>query len=209
TFPERNNLPKVAMPEVEVNWYDGGMMPDRPKGFPQGKELMGGDGGLTIFYGTKDTLVCSCYGAKPWLLSGHPLDAPMTERRLPLGPDGNPISHEMDWVRACKEDPANRVLPKSDFSQAGPFNEMVVMGVLAIRLQTLNRVLDWDGPNMRFTNINPEDKIRIVLKNNFHIVNGDPKFDKIYTDPVPAQEFAQELIKHTYRDGWTLPPMPA
>ena len=25
------------MPEVEVHWYDGGMMPERPKGFPEGK----------------------------------------------------------------------------------------------------------------------------------------------------------------------------
>ncbi len=29
------------MPEVEVHWYDGGMMPNRPEGFPEGKELMG------------------------------------------------------------------------------------------------------------------------------------------------------------------------
>ena len=43
-FPARDNMPKVAMPEVEVHWYDGGMMPDRPVGFPQGKELMGEGG---------------------------------------------------------------------------------------------------------------------------------------------------------------------
>ena len=36
-FPARENMPKVAMPEVEIHWYDGGMMPERPKGFPEGK----------------------------------------------------------------------------------------------------------------------------------------------------------------------------
>ena len=51
----------------------------------------------------------------------------------------------MDWVRACKESPSNRLMTKSDFSEAGPFNEMVVMGVLAVRLQNLNRELLWDG----------------------------------------------------------------
>ena len=66
-FPARDNMPKVAMPEVEVHWYDGGMMPDRPEGFPQGKELMGEGGGLCIFHGTKDTLICGCYGVNPWL----------------------------------------------------------------------------------------------------------------------------------------------
>ena len=65
TFPARENMPKVAMPEVEVHWYDGGMMPDRPKGFPEGKQLMQSGGGLTIFHGTKDTLICGCYGQKP------------------------------------------------------------------------------------------------------------------------------------------------
>ena len=33
-FPARDNMPKVAMPEVEVHWYDGGMMPDRPEAIP-------------------------------------------------------------------------------------------------------------------------------------------------------------------------------
>ena len=95
-----------------------------------------------------------------------------------------------------------------DFSEAGPFNEMVVMGVLAVRLQNLNRELLWDGPNMRFTNIPDDATISAVIKDGFHIKDGHPTFDKTWTDPVNAQQFAQELIKHTYRDGWKLPDMP-
>ncbi len=201
TFPARDNMPKVGMPEVEVHWYDGGMMPDRPKGFPQGKQLMGEGGGLVIFHGTKDTLICGCYGVNPWLMSGRKPNAPKTQRRVET-------SHEMDWVRACKEDASSRVLTKSDFSEAGPFNEMVVMGVLAIRLQTLNKELYWDGDNMKFTNIDPNEEIKILIKDDFKIVDGDPKFNKIWTDPINAQNFANELIKHTYRQGWKLPDMP-
>jgi len=48
----------------------------------------------------------------------------------------------MDWVRACKESAETRVKTKSDFSEAGPFNEMVVMGVLAVRLQGLTKHLN-------------------------------------------------------------------
>jgi len=201
TFPARDNMPKVGMPEVEVHWYDGGMMPDRPKGFPQGKQLMGEGGGLVIFHGTKDTLICGCYGVNPWLMSGRKPNAPKTQRRVD-------VSHEMDWVRACKEDASSRVMTKSDFSEAGPFNEMVVMGVLAIRLQTLNKELYWDGDNMKFTNIDPNEEIRILVKDDFKIVDGDPKFNKIWTDPINAQSFANELIKHNYRQGWKLPDMP-
>ena len=186
TFLARDNMPKVAMPEVEVHWYDGGMMPDRPEGFPQGKELMQSGGGLTIFHGTKDTLICGCYGQDPWLLSGRKPNAPQVARRVK-------VSHEMDWVRACK---------------AGPFNEMVVMGVLAVRLQGLNKVLQWDGENMRFTNIGENETVKTCIKDGFTIHNGHPSFNKTWTEPQNALQLSQELIKHTYREGWKLPEMP-
>ena len=205
TFPARENMPKVAMPEVEVHWYDGGMMPDRPKGFPEGKQLMQSGGGLTIFHGTKDTLICGCYGQNPWLLSGRVPNAPKVCRRVPKAMSGG---HEMDWVRACKESASSRVMPKSDFSEAGPMNEMVAMGVLAIRLQGLNKTLEWDGANMRFTNIGDDETLRTVIKDGFKIHNGHPSFDKTWTDPVNAKAFAEELIKHNYREGWKLPDMP-
>ena len=205
TFPARDNMPKVAMPEVEVYWYDGGILPDRPAGFPEGKELMPGNGGLVIFHGTKDTLICSCYGQDPWLLSGRVPNAPKVCRRVENAMRGG---HEQDWIRACKESPENRVETKSNFNISGPLNEVVVMGVLAVRLQTLNKELLWDGENMEFTNIGPNEEIRIIKKDDFKVVDGDPKFNKIYTDPVNAQQFARELIKHNYREGWKLVDMP-
>jgi len=85
---------------------------------------------------------------------------------------------------------------------------MVVMGVLAVRLQSLNKELEWDGLNMKFTNIGDE-KIRTVVKDGFSIHDGHPTFNKDWTDPIPAAEFAAELIKHTYRKPWSLPDMPA
>ena len=189
------------MPEVEVHWYDGGLLPERPEGFPEGKPLMPANGGLTIFHGTKDTLVCSCYGENPFLLSGRVPNAPKVCRRVTT-------SHEMDWVRACKEDPEYRVPVKSAFSEAGPLNEMVVMGVLAVRLQGLNKTLEWDGENMRFTNIGENETIKTCVKDGFTIHNGHPSFNKTWTDAINAQEFAAELIKHHYRAGWALPDMP-
>ncbi len=202
TFPARPKHGKLNMPEVEVYWYDGGMMPDRPAGYPDGKPLMLEGGGLVIFHGTKDTLLCGCYGQNPWLLSGRvPNNVPKTQREIT-------VSHEQDWIRACKESAANRVKPASDFSEAGPFNEMVVMGVLAVRLQELNKELLWDGENMRFTNISDDDKLRIIIKDGFTVVDGHPSFKKDMTDPINAKAFAEELIKHNYRQGWKLVDMP-
>ena len=183
TFPARDNMPKVAMPEVEVYWYDGGLKPMRPEGLPAGVDLNISGGGVIMY------------------VSGRVPDAPKVLRRINE-------THQMDWVRACKEDPEYRTPSASDFSEAGPLNEMVVMGVLAVRLQGLNMVLDWDGENMRFTNIPKDATVQSVIKDGFHINEGHPTFDKTWTDPVDANAFAAELVKHTYQNGYSLPDMP-
>lgn len=201
TYPKRESNLKVELPEVHVHWYDGGIQPEKPEGWPDGKNMNHRGGGV-LFHGSEDTLICGCYGADPWLLSGRVPDAPKTERRV----DTN---HQMDWVRACKESPENRVEAKSNFDEAGPFNEMVVMGVLAVRLQELNKELDWDGEAMEFTNINPDEELRVVIRDEFSIENGNPSFRQERSDPFNAKEFARGLIRHQYRDGWSLPDMPA
>ncbi len=200
TFPARDNLPKVALPEVDVYWYDGGLKPMRPEGLPAGFDLNISGGGV-IMYGTKDILIYGCYADRPCLVSGRVPSAPKVLREITL-------SHQQDWVRACKEDPEYRVKSASDFTEAGPFDEMVVMGVLATRLQGLNQVLDWDGENMRFTNIPSDAVVRSVVKDGFTITDGHPTFNKTWTDPVDANAFAAELIRHTYREGYSLPEMP-
>jgi hypothetical protein len=200
TFPARDNLPKVRMPEVEITWYDGGLMPFRPEGMPKGKNL-NVEGGAAIFYGTEDTLICGSSGSEPYLLSGRTPNSPKTQREVTL-------SHQMDWIRACKENPESRTETASNFSIAGPLNEMVVMGVLAVRLQGLNQELEWDGENMRFTNIPADATVKSVIKDDFIITDGHPTFDKTWTEAENAEAFAQELIKHTYHNGWKLPEMP-
>ena len=203
TFPARKGKGSIAQyPAVDVYWYDGGLQPERPKGVPAGKNLNDSGGGV-IFYGTKDTLICGCYGVNPWLVSGRkPTGKKWVNSNL------KDSDHEQDWIRACKESPSSRKQTTSPFSEAGPFNEMVVLGVAAIRLQSLNQVLNWDGPNMKFTNIPAGAKIRTIIKDGFRIHDGHPTFDKTWTEPVDANAFAEELIKHTYRPNWNLPAMP-
>jgi hypothetical protein len=204
TYPARNNRPKVAMPEVVVTWSDGGIIPFRPEGLAVGKDLNVSGGGA-IFYGTKDIMIVGCYGEKPYLVSGRVPNAPKVCRRVTE-------NHQRDWIRAIKEireGKENWTRTASDFSEAGPFNEMVAMGVVATRLQGLNQTLEWDGENMRFTNIPEKATVRSMLKDGFSIHEGHPTFDKKWTEPVNARQFAAELIKPTYHNGYALPEMPA
>lgn len=206
-FPARDNLPKVALPEVKVYWYDGGMLPQRPDLLPDGVDMMRDGLGGCIFVGTKDTLICDCGGFNSRLLSGRvPQVAPYL-RRIPNATGYFDGFHEQDWIRACKESPENRVEGTSNFAYSGPFNEMVLLGVLAIRLQGLNKKLMWDAQNMRFTNISSSDVLKIVTSDDFKVIDGHPYFDTKYAE-FNALEAANEYIRHTYREGWSLPEMP-
>ncbi len=208
-FPARGD-----QPEVEVSWYDGGLLPPRPEELPDG-EIMGRDkNGGCLFIGEKGKIMTGCYGRDPILLPYERMKdfspPPKTMRRPEevTGLKWTNGAHEQDWIRACKESPESRVQPSSNFDYAGPLNEMVVMGVVAVRLQDLNRWLMWDGENMRFTNISDSDKIRVVTTDSFKVVDGDPKFNTEYTT-INAKAAAEEYIKHTYHNGYFLPPMPA
>lgn len=212
TFPARENLPLVGMPEVKVTWYDGGLLPLRPEGLPEGEVLGKDSGGGLLFVGTKGTIMTSYYGMQPTLLPYSKMDDFVEPKqilpRIPGSEEGPwEGAHERDWVRACKEPAENRKEASANFQYAGPFNEMVVLGVLAVRLQDLKRSLLWDGENMRFTNISDSDKIKVVTSDKFSVVDGDPKFDREFAE-FDANQMSEEMIKHTYRNGWSLPDMP-
>ncbi len=206
-FPSREKISKVNMPAVKVHWYDGGILPNRPDLLPEGENLMADGLGGCIFVGSTDTLICGCGGFNARLLSGRvPLVKPYL-RRIPgaIGYVDGP--HEQDWIRACKESPENRIEGTSNFGYAGPFNEMVLLGVLAIRLQGLNKTLKWDAQNMKFTNISANEELKIVTADDFKVIDGHPNFNTQYAS-FNAQEAASSYIKHKYREGWSLPEMP-
>ena len=61
---------------------------------------------------------------------------------------------------------------------------------------------------MRFTNIPADAKIRSVIEDKFNIKDGHPTFDRLYSDPVDANEYAASLIIPKYHNGYKLPDMP-
>ena len=207
SFPARSRKGKVKMPAVDVYWYDGGLLPDRPKSLKDGESLLSDSMGGCMFVGSKDTLLCDTGGFNPRLLSGKVPEVEPYLRRIPgaIGYVDGP--HEQDWIRACKESPENRLEGKSNFAYSGPFNEMVLLGVLAIRLQGLNKTLQWDAEAMEFTNISANEGFKVVTTDEFKVIDGHPHFNTEYTS-LNAVETAKEYIRHTYREGWRLPDMP-
>jgi predicted dehydrogenase len=189
TFPAREPYGKINMPEVKVTWWDGGLLPPRPGEHPAGMHLGNDKNGGCLFIGSKAKLVCGTYARNPFLIPGsYDESYKRPEPSIPRIKEG----HCMDWVRACKEAPGSRKETGANFDYSGPLSEMVLMGVVAVRLQGLMKELEWDGRNMRFTNISDDETLRIHTSG------------RSMTDPIPAKAFARELIRHTYREGWTM-----
>ena len=202
-FPDRGKHKNIKLVPVNVTWYDGGLLPPRPEELKDG-EPMGDWSGGCLFVGTKGKLICGAYGRNPRLLPDElDIDYKRPEPSLRRIEEAMNGGHEKDWIRACKEDPANRIEPSSNFAYSGPFNEVVVMGNLAIRLQDLKRKLVWDAENMSIPNISEEDEIRVVTTDEFTVISGHPHFDTQYAT-IKAKPAAEEYIKHTYREGWKL-----
>lgn len=120
-------------------WHDGGNLPPRPPEMEAEKFEESG----TLFIGEKGKIMCGTYGEKPRLLpESNMADYKRPDPTIPRVPGNNPY---LDFIRACKGGPA----ACSNFDVAGPFTEMVLLGNLALRLQTK---LEWDSAAIKVTN---------------------------------------------------------
>lgn len=137
---------RPGFPPVRLTWWDGGLMPRRPEVLEEGRKMGDSDGGV-LFIGDKGIIMVGCYGQSPRLIPEAAMkdfkQPPKTLERVPGGMGG----HERDWLRAIR-DPSKPAC--SNFEQAGPLAEMILMGNLAVRFP--DRKLQWDGANMKVTN---------------------------------------------------------
>ena len=116
-----------------------GAPPARGQAAPSGyRGRMSLDSSGACFVGEKGYLTADTYGANIRLL---PL-ARHKEYKLPPQFLTRSPGHYRDWIRACKGgSPAC-----SDFSEAGPFTEIVQLAALALRLEGK---IQWDAAQMK------------------------------------------------------------
>jgi predicted dehydrogenase len=109
-----------------------------PGGAPAGMGRMSLDSSGACFVGEKGYLTTDTYGANVRLLP----EARHKEYKLP--PQFLPRSpgHYRDWIRACK----GGTPACSDFSESGPFAEIVQLASLALRIEGK---LQWDAAQMK------------------------------------------------------------
>jgi len=127
-----------------MTWYDGGILPATPKGFPADLK-MSPDGGV-LFVGAHGMLMHETYGEKPTLI-GEGLDekAKRIAPSLPRIKDGMG-GHEMNWIRAIRGE--EKI--SCPFEYAVPLNETMILGIVALKA---DQPLEYDGAAGRVTNV--------------------------------------------------------
>ena len=139
TFPARG-----TRPPVNLTWYDGRLLPPMPPELEPGRTLPRSG---ALLMGDKGTILHGSHGADgvrliPEARMQEYQRPPKTLRRVTEG-------HEGDWIRAIKAGP-DGIPPCSPFEYGAALTEMVLLGVIAIRLK--DQRLEWDSGQGRFTN---------------------------------------------------------
>jgi len=132
---------------VNIVWYDGGLKPNMPKGIENHIDLWESIGGV-IFVGDEGALVYGHHQPKPVLLiNGKEKDFGIPKEIIPRS-----SGHYIEWINEIKGS-KNRAM--SNFNYAGPLNEAVLLGNVAIRT---GKKIIWDSENMKVTNIPEANK---------------------------------------------------
>jgi len=137
-FPARGDLPPVT-----VTWRDGKNEPPRPKELEESRKLPD-QGGL--YYGDKGTILLP-HGGNPRLIP----ESQMKGFKAPPRSLPRDVDHYQEWIRACK----GGSKPLSNFDYAGPLAEAILLGNIAALAK---QKLQWDGPNMKVTNMPEANK---------------------------------------------------
>ncbi len=134
------------LPPVKLTWYEGLRAP-RPPELEDGRRMGHTEGGI-LFKGTKGKLVGGVYGEGPRLIPESSMkEYKQPEKTIPRVKD----SHEMDWVRACKEGRQ----AGADFAYSGPLTEICLLGNVAKRMDAR---IEWDAENLKVTNLPEANK---------------------------------------------------
>ena len=107
-----------------------------------------------IMVGTKGMLYSPHdYGGEWYLLPGDKFaDYKAPEQKIARNGDGGDEDQKKEWIAAIKGGPA----ALANFDYAGPLTEFILLGNIAILAQ--GKKLEWDAPNMKFTNASEFDK---------------------------------------------------
>jgi predicted dehydrogenase len=139
----------VAGGTLHMTWYDGGILPPTPLGFPADLH-MNPEGGV-LFVGTEGMLMHETYGERPVLIGeGLTEKAARIPHSLPRIAGGM-WAHEQNWIRAIRGE--EKV--SCPFEYGARLNETMILGIVALKA---DRAIEWDAAAGRVANAPDADQ---------------------------------------------------
>jgi predicted dehydrogenase len=130
---------------VKVTWYDGGLRPQLPKGWPKGRPLPSRG---VLFIGSEGAMFCAGAGGSPHLLPEELAEKISTpEPSLP-----RVQSHARNWLDAVQ----GKGEAGSNFGYGANLTELALLGALSLRL---GKRIEWDAEAMKVKNDPEADRI--------------------------------------------------
>ncbi|MDI1247782.1 MAG: Gfo/Idh/MocA family oxidoreductase [Lacunisphaera sp.] len=133
---------KGARPAIKWTWYDGGLQPQLPPGWEEGRKFpING----TLLVGNKATVLTSTYYESVRIIPEIQMKAlgpTLPAKTLPRVEGG----HFAEWIRACKGGPA----AGSNFQYAAKLTELCLLSNIAVRSR---QPIEWDAAAMKVTNL--------------------------------------------------------
>jgi predicted dehydrogenase len=128
---------------VHMTWYDGGILPPTPPGFPPTLK-MNIEGGV-LFVGSKGMLMHETYGETTTLI-GDGLEE--KAKKIPVSLpriEGSIGGHEMNWIRAIRGE--EKI--SCPFEYGARLNETMLLGIVALKA---DKAIEWDAAAGQITN---------------------------------------------------------
>jgi predicted dehydrogenase len=132
-------------PAVRVTWYDGGLKPPKPDGWPADVPLP--SRGI-LFLGDAGVLYCGGAGGAPKLVP----ETRMADFKQPEPTLKRVPNHYRNWLDACKGGEA----AGSHFEYGAKLTELALLGALSLRM---GQAIAWDSAAMKAIGLPAADAI--------------------------------------------------
>ncbi len=129
---------------VKVTWYDGGLKPQRPAGWPADKPLPGRG---VFFLGTEGAMFCGGAGGAPQLIGARKSSFQGTKETIP-----RVKSHARDWLDSVR----GKGDAGSHFGYGSKLTDLALLGALSLRT---GKRIDWNAKERKANGLPEADKI--------------------------------------------------
>ena len=133
-----------TQPAVQLHWYDGSLLPDRPPFLPDDMPFPNAGTGGGIFVGDKGIITYATYGDNPTV---YPASLAAEAAAVPTSVPRITVPHEVNFAQACR----GEATASCPFEYASALTETMLLGIVALNAGEGAKIV-YDASAMKVVN---------------------------------------------------------